>query len=280
MRRIVVTEFVSLDGVMEEPRWTFQFERGPDGAKFKFDELFDSEALLLGRVTYQGFAQAWPSMGTDDFGKRMNSIRKYVVSSTLTDAEATWGETTVIRGDVATEIAKRFYLTIGFVTLLMLVALAVTSTDGWQKRLRRNWKRLHWLIYPAAFIALVHFFIQSKVKIGEPAFAAGLFAWLMLWRVLPVKLRTRFTGLALLAGSATLAAVLFEAAWYGLVNGIDPVRVLMANLDIDFDLALRPAHKVLIASLLVMLAVALRRLALVANKLWTRRYMQSTIPAP
>jgi sulfoxide reductase heme-binding subunit YedZ len=181
---------------------------------------------------------------------------------------------------VATEIAKRFYLTIGFVALLALVALAVTSTDGWQKRLKRNWKRLHWLIYPAAFIAIIHFFIQSKVKIGEPAFTAGLFAWLMLWRLLPVKLRTRYTGLALLAVSATLAAVLFETAWYGLVNGIDPVRVLMANLDIDFDLALRPAHKVLIASLLVMLAVALRRLSLAANKLWTRRYMQSTIPAP
>lgn len=181
---------------------------------------------------------------------------------------------------VATEIAKRFYLTIGFVALLMLVALAVTSTDGWQKRLRLNWKRLHWLIYPAAFIALVHFFIQSKVKIGEPAFTAGLFVWLMLWRVLPIKLRTRFTGLALLAGGAILATVLFEAAWYGLVNGIDPVRVLMANLDVGFDLALRPAHKVLIASLLVMLLVALRRLALAANRLWTQRYMQSTIPAP
>ena len=83
-----------------------------------------------------------------------------------------------------------------------------------------------------------------------------------------------------LAVSATLAAVLFETAWYSLVNGIDPVRVLMANLNVDFDLALRPAHKVLIASLLVMLAVALRRLSLAANKLWTRRYMQSTIPAP
>jgi dihydrofolate reductase len=104
--RIVVTEFVSLDGVMEEPRWTFQFERGPDGDKFKYDELFASEAMLLGRVTYQGFAAAWPSMGTDDFGKRMNSIRKYVVSSTLADDQATWGETTVIRGDVPTEIAK------------------------------------------------------------------------------------------------------------------------------------------------------------------------------
>lgn len=88
---------------------------------------------------------------------------------------------------VATEIAKRFYLTIGFVALLALVALAVTSTDGWQKRLKRNWKRLHWLIYPAAFIAIIHFFIQSKIRIGEPAFTAGLFAWLMLWRVLPVN---------------------------------------------------------------------------------------------
>jgi dihydrofolate reductase len=106
MSRIVVTEFVSLDGVMEEPRWTFQFDRGPEGDKFKIDELFASEALLLGRVTYQGFAQAWPSMGTDEFGNRMNSIPKYVVSSTLTDAEATWGETTVIRGDVPAEIAK------------------------------------------------------------------------------------------------------------------------------------------------------------------------------
>ncbi|HEV2450691.1 MAG TPA: dihydrofolate reductase family protein [Streptosporangiaceae bacterium] len=106
MSRIVVTEFVSLDGVMEEPRWTFQFERGPEGAKFKYDELFDSAALLLGRVTYQGFAQAWPSMGTDEFGQRMNSIPKYVVSGTLADDEATWGPTTVLRGDVMAEIAR------------------------------------------------------------------------------------------------------------------------------------------------------------------------------
>jgi dihydrofolate reductase len=106
MSRIVVTEFMSLDGVMEEPRWTFQFDRGQEGDKFKYDELFASEALLLGRVTYQGFAQAWPSMGTDDFGKRMNSIPKYVVSSTLADADAAWGDTTVIRSDAAAEIAK------------------------------------------------------------------------------------------------------------------------------------------------------------------------------
>lgn len=179
---------------------------------------------------------------------------------------------------VALEIAKRFYLTIGFVALLALATLAITSTDGWQKRLRRNWKRLHWLIYPAAFIAIIHFFIQSKVKIGEPAFTAGLFAWLMLWRTLPSRLQKSYPGLAVLAVAATLAAVGFEAAWYGLVNNVDPVRVLLANL--DPELAFRPAQKVLIASLLVILAVALRRLALAANKLWTKRYVQSTISTP
>src|ERR1700726_4062976 len=100
MRRIVVTEFVSLDGVMDEPRWTFEFDRGKEGDQFKMDELFAAEALLLGRVTYQGFAAAWPSMGHDEFGKRMNSIQKYVVSATLTDSEASWTNTKVVRGDV------------------------------------------------------------------------------------------------------------------------------------------------------------------------------------
>ena len=170
---------------------------------------------------------------------------------------------------VATEIAKRFYLTIGFVALLALGALAVTSTNGWQKRLKRNWKRLHWLIYPAALLAIVHFFIQSKVKIGEAAFTAGLFAWLMLWRVLPPRLRTSLAGLLLLAAAATLATVVFEAAWYGLVNKIDPVRVLAAN--IDPDLAPRPALKVLIASVAVIVLVAARR----SVKTWRGRH-----PAP
>jgi dihydrofolate reductase len=102
--QIVVTEFLSIDGVMEDPRWTFEFSRGAEGDRFKWDELFGAEALLLGRVTYQGFAAAWPSMCSDDFGQRMNSIEKYVVSSTLTDAEATWGPTTILRGDIANEL--------------------------------------------------------------------------------------------------------------------------------------------------------------------------------
>lgn len=177
---------------------------------------------------------------------------------------------------VATEIAKRFYLTIGFAALLVLTALAITSTNGWQRRLKRNWKRLHWLVYPAVAVALVHFFIQSKVKIGEAAFAAGLFAWLMLWRLLPVRLRSSYVGLLLLAIAATMITVIFEAAWYGLVNKIDPMRILAANL--DPELVPRPAHKVLAVSLLATALVALRRGVAALNRVWTRRYIRSTIP--
>jgi len=112
--RIVVTEFVSLDGVMEDPGgaegyehggWSFQVSRGDEGDKFKLDELVDAEAQLLGRVTYEGFAKAWPSI-TDEagFAAKMNSMPKYVVSSTLTNPE--WQNTTVLSGDVAEGVSK------------------------------------------------------------------------------------------------------------------------------------------------------------------------------
>ena len=115
MGRIVITEFVSVDGVMEDPGgsegsklgpWSFQFDRGAEGNRFKVDELAASDAMLLGRVTYEGFAKAWPQRTGDDFSGKMNSMRKYVVSSTLTDAEATWNNTKVLRGDFSTEVAK------------------------------------------------------------------------------------------------------------------------------------------------------------------------------
>ncbi len=113
MGRIVVSEFVSIDGVMEDPGgsegskhggWTFKFNRGKDGDKFKMDEVLDSEALLLGRVTYEGFAAAWPSRGGDPFSDKFNSMPKYVVSSTLQKAE--WNNSTVLKSDVVKEVAK------------------------------------------------------------------------------------------------------------------------------------------------------------------------------
>jgi dihydrofolate reductase len=112
MGRIVVTEFVSLDGVMEDPGgsedfkhggWTFEIDRGEEGDKFKLDEAFSSEALLLGRVTYEGFAAAWPTR-EGEFADKFNSMPKYVVSSTLEEPE--WNNSTVLKGDVAEEVAK------------------------------------------------------------------------------------------------------------------------------------------------------------------------------
>jgi dihydrofolate reductase len=112
--KIVVTEFVSLDGVMEDPGgaegyehggWTFKFDRGDAGNKFKLDELLEAEAQLLGRTTYEGFAAAWPKMEDDaGFAEKMNSMPKYVFSSTLENPE--WNNTTVLSGDFATEIGK------------------------------------------------------------------------------------------------------------------------------------------------------------------------------
>ncbi len=98
----------------------------------------------------------------------------------------------------------------------------------------------------------------------------------MLWRLLAPRLRTSFLGLVLLALGATLATAAFEAAWYGLVNGIDPMRILAAN--IDPDLVPRPAQKVLVASVVVIGLVAARRGIAAANRLWTKRYIQRTIP--
>jgi dihydrofolate reductase len=112
MGKLVVSEFVSVDGVFEDPGgaegyehggWTFEYDRGEDGNKFKLDELMEAAAQLLGRVTYEGFAEAWPSR-EGAFAEKLNSDPKYVVSTTLKDPK--WQNTTVISGDAASEVAK------------------------------------------------------------------------------------------------------------------------------------------------------------------------------
>jgi len=111
MAKIVVTEFVSLDGVMQAPGgedfkypgWTFEFDRGDDGNQFKVDETMEADALLLGRITYESFAGAWPSRD-GEFADKFNAMPKYVVSSTLDNPE--WNNTTVLKGDAAEEAAK------------------------------------------------------------------------------------------------------------------------------------------------------------------------------
>jgi len=113
MGEIVVTEFISLDGVVEDPGgasgfrhggWTFRFDRGDDGNEFKLEELRAADAQLLGRVTYEGFAAAWPDMehSAGEFGEKMNAMPKYVVSETLKSAD--WTNSTILNGDLVQDV--------------------------------------------------------------------------------------------------------------------------------------------------------------------------------
>jgi sulfoxide reductase heme-binding subunit YedZ len=165
---------------------------------------------------------------------------------------------------VISEIALRFYLTIGFITLLVLLALAITSTDGWVKKLGRNWKRLHRLAYPFAAVALLHFYIQSKLNVSEPVFVSGLFIWLMAWRAMPETWRRNqgiaftaalYSGLAVISGLATAA---LEFAWYGTASKVNPWRVLYANETIARGL--RPAHWVFVVTASLVVVFVARRL--------------------
>lgn len=138
---------------------------------------------------------------------------------------------------IATEIAVRIYLTIGFTAVLGLSALAATSTDGMIKRLgARRWQQLHRLVYAIALLAAVHYWMQSKLEIWEPTIFAGIYVWLMGYRLL-----ARFVGvrgrlpLGWVGGLAVIAAALTaigEAAYFRLAYGVDPMRVLDANLSL------------------------------------------------
>jgi dihydrofolate reductase len=114
VRKVIASEFVSLDGVMEDPGWTFQFT-SEEQQRFKFDELAESDALLLGRVTYEGFAAAWPNMmeqyegprraELEEYADMMNGYPKYVVSTTL-EEPLEWNNSTLIKGNVAEAVSN------------------------------------------------------------------------------------------------------------------------------------------------------------------------------
>jgi len=159
---------------------------------------------------------------------------------------------------VAREIALRFYLTIGFGVLLGLLALAITSTDGWVRKLGRRWKSLHRLAYPLTALGLFHYFLQSKVDVTPAVIVAGVYLWQMLWRLLPRRLQLAWWPLPLLALAAATATALVETAWYGLATKIDPWMVLEANLDTDYGPS--PALLILACGLAFSLVAGLKRL--------------------
>lgn len=160
---------------------------------------------------------------------------------------------------VATEIVLRFYLLVGITAIVGLVALAVTSTDRMAQRLGRNWSRLHKLVYLIAFLALTHFFIQAKLDITEPTWMAGLFAWLLGWRLLPPLCARRpppVWALGLLSLAVASLTALAEAFYFHLLTGVGMGMVLAA--DLSFDTGLRPPMLVLAAGAAVTLAALLR----------------------
>ena len=137
MGRLVVSEFVTVDGVAEDPGgaegfdrggWAFKFERGEDGDRLKLDEVMEAESLLLGRVTYEGFAAAWP--GREDevgFAEKMNRMPKLVASSTL--KELTWENSTLLEGDVADAVARLKDETAGDILVAGSLTLVGTLTE-------------------------------------------------------------------------------------------------------------------------------------------------------
>ena len=165
---------------------------------------------------------------------------------------------------VGWEIVLRIYLTIGFAALLGLAALAATSTDGMVRRLGgRNWRRLHRCVYVIGVLAVIHYFMQRKLEIYEPTVMAGLFGWLMFYRLLArVPGENRMLPLSFVAAlglAAALATAAGEALYFRLVLGIDPALILAA--DLSLAAGLRPAWIVLAIGAAVTLAAAWRGLA-------------------
>jgi sulfoxide reductase heme-binding subunit YedZ len=143
---------------------------------------------------------------------------------------------------VASEIAKRFYLTLGFATLLMLLALAVTSTDAMVRRLRRRWQQLHRLVYLAAIVGTVHYFIQTKLNVFEPTWFAGIIGWLLLYRVLAHWLGVARASSVLVLGLLSIAVgiltALGEYGYYAIFTGVRAGRVWQANFTFIANLRL------------------------------------------
>jgi sulfoxide reductase heme-binding subunit YedZ len=163
---------------------------------------------------------------------------------------------------VAAEIVLRVYLTVGFVAVIGLAALAATSTDGMVRRLGRRWQTLHRLVYAIALLAVIHYCMQSKLDLWEPSIMAGLYAWLIGYRLLAHRFAVRgrlplpwLAGLGVGAAALTAAG---EAAYFWFAYGADPGRVVAANWSLA--LGLRPAAVVFGLGLAVTVAGGVRGL--------------------
>ena len=208
--------------------------------------------LLSLVVTPLRFVADWPKAATLRRMVGLTALGYVVLHLVLYAGHLAWNLPALVG-----EIATRVYLTLGFVVLCGLSVLGWTSTDGWQRRLGPRWKRLHRLAYPLAAAAVLHAFLQSKANADAAVLVAGLYAWLMLWRLLPGRWRAHVGAIALLAVAASLAGALIEFGWYAAATRLPAERILAANL--GFDAGMRPAQWVLLAGLAVAPLPWLRR---------------------
>ncbi|SHJ64102.1 sulfoxide reductase heme-binding subunit YedZ [Roseomonas rosea] len=148
---------------------------------------------------------------------------------------------------VLLEIVKRPYLSTGFTALIGLAVLGWTSTDGALRRLGREWKSLHRLVYPLTALGILHFYMQSKINVSEPVLMSGLFLWLMLWRLVPARWRSVPWALVPVALLAAAGAAGLEYLWYALATNLPATAIFQANFDLEFEI--RPAVWVLLAGL-------------------------------
>jgi methionine sulfoxide reductase heme-binding subunit len=225
----VVTEMIHLTG-----KWTIRF-------------LMISLLItpLMRGARYPKFVAVRRMIGVAAFAYATAHLSLYVVDQHFNLAH------------VASEIALRFYLTIGFVAWLGLAALAATSTDAMIRRLGPKWSTLHKLVYAIATLGLLHFMIQAKADVTEPVIMSGFFLVLMLFRAF-LKRRVAPVVAALAATAlGTPLTALIEAAWYALVRHIPFSDVLEAN--VDPDMAFRPSAYVLAAGAIFVAVAFLRR---------------------
>jgi methionine sulfoxide reductase heme-binding subunit len=159
---------------------------------------------------------------------------------------------------VVSEILLRFYLTIGFVALIGLLLLGLTSTDDMVRRLGAKWNKLHRIVYGIAVLGLLHYFLQSKIDVSQAVLMTGFFLWLMGFRLMRAKgYDVNLRNLFLLAIAAAILTSLVEAAWYGLMTGIGAKRVFLANF--DFSFTIRSSWWVLGAGLAMLIPAMLRQ---------------------
>ena len=160
---------------------------------------------------------------------------------------------------VASEIIKRFYLTLGFVALLGLIILGLTSTDGWMRVLGPAWKRLHRLVYAVAVLALVHYLLQSKLDVSQALLAGGVFTWAMMWRALPTGHDRQWPVLLAITAAAAATTLAYEYLWYRFGTHVNALKVIRDEFDIQYGL--HPAGQILLLGAAATAATALRQLS-------------------